>query len=300
MLVLILVSSLMLVDCTKDLNLDTNNSGEKLVINGRFAANQNFRIALTSSRNILDPDSEIERVSDAYVVIKNDEGKILEVLQEYNNLGLYVSSDSLKAFQGINYHLEVTHPKWKGTIFTASSSAPQISNFSIIDTSHTIVDGNAALKIGVLVDDLRNLNDQYIFEVELKEKGVLAALRVDDKISQEFEIFGDRDRPTRLFLGDDNFNGGQKTIDFFTTEGIPAKDGSQSSGGGITEIRMLNASSELYEYYKSLEEYQSAQKTIGSGNSSAVRVYSNIRRSGVENGLGIFAGYNLKSLTYRY
>lgn len=300
MLVLILVGSLMFVDCTKDLYLDTNNSGEKLVINGRFAANQSFRIALTSSRNILDPKSEIERISGAYVAIKNDDGKILEVLQEYNNLGLYVSSDSLKAFQGIKYHLEVTHPKWKGTIFTASSSAPQISNFSIIDTSHTVIEGNAALRVGVLVDDLQNLNDKYIFEVELKEKGVLAALRVDENISKEFDIFGDRDRPTRLFLGDDNFNGRQKSIDFFTTEGIPRTDGSQTSGGGITEIRMLNASSELYEYYKSLEEYQSAQKTIGSGNSAAVRVYSNIRRSGVENGLGIFAGYNLKSLTYRY
>lgn len=298
--VLILLGCIFLIDCTKDLSLDSNNSGQKLIINGRFAANQNFRVKLTTSRNILDPLSEIERVSDAYVVIKNEEGKILEVLQEYNNLGLYVSSDSLKAFQGINYHLEVTHPRWKGTVFTASSSAPQVSNFSMIDTTHMVIDGKPGLKIGVLIDDLNNINDQYIFEVELKEKNVLAKLRIDSKLSEDFDIYGDKDRPTRLFLDDVNFNGQQKAIDFFTTEGIPNSETPQSTTGGITEIRMLNASSELYKYYKSLEEYQLAQKAIGSGNSSAVRVYSNIRRSGVDNGLGIFAGYNLKSLSFRY
>ncbi|GLR18352.1 hypothetical protein GCM10007940_29680 [Portibacter lacus] len=281
------------------MNLDFSNTDKKLIINGRFAANKTFKIALTTSRNILDPESKIERVSDAYVAIKNDEGKILEVLQEYNNLGLYVSTDSLKAYQGNTYHLEVTHPNWSGTVFTASSSAPEISNMSIIDTNHVFIDNAPALKVGVLIDDLHNLNDKYVFEVELKEKGVLAQLMIENPDEKDVKIFGDKMSPTRLFLGDANFNGSQKNLDFFTKQGIP-NDTSQVAGKGITEIRMMNVSQELYNYYKSLEEYQLAQKTIGSGNSSAVRVFSNIKRSGVDNGLGIFAGYNVKSLTYTY
>jgi len=299
MLVFLFVCALSFTTCTKDLNFDFNKSEKKLIINGAFAANQNFRVALTTSRNILVKDSKIEQVSDAYVVIKNGQGKILEVLEEFNDLGLYISSDSLKAFQGETYQLEVTHPYWKGVVFTATSSAPEISNLSIIDTTHTTIDEDPALKVGVLIDDLRNLDDRYVFEVELKEKGILAPLRIDPELEHDVKIYGDKEEPTRLFLDDVSFNGSQKSLDFFTTQGIPNSEGGTSTGG-ITEIRMLNVSDELYEYYKSLEEYQLAKKTIGSGNSSAVRVFSNIKRSGANNGLGIFAGYNVKSLTYSY
>lgn len=298
-LVLFIVLGLSVMACTKDLSFDSNSSQKKLVINGAFAANKNFEVALTTSRNILDPSSKIEQVSDAYVVIKNAEGKILEVLEEYNNQGLYVSSDSLKAFQGRSYHLEVTHPDWKGEVFTAVSSAPEISNSSFIDTSHTTIDDNPALKVGVLIDDLTNFDDRYIFEVELKEEGILANLKIDNELEKEVQIYGDKDKPTRLFLNDESFNGDQKSLDFFTTQGIPGSDTSGSLSG-ITEIRMLNVSDELYEYYKSLEEYELAQKTIGGGSSSAVRLYSNIKKSGSNNGLGIFAGYNVKSLSYSY
>ncbi len=286
-------SLLLFAMCTKDLEGNFGGTERELIINSTFFEGQTFSVELTTSRNILDSSSEIETISNAYVAIKDEAGKVLEVLTEKNGLGIYTSSESLKAFAGSTYNLEVTHPRWRGTSFTATSSVPFLGSESVIDTNTILLSDGLALQIGIIIDDSELEGDTYIFEMELHEDGELAGF---EGFGDDVVVYGDQNVPKRLFLGDDTFNGNKMSIDFRTQEGFAA-DGSQLNTKA--EIRMINASAELFEYYKSLEEYQVAQSSIGSVNTSAVSIYSNIKQSGVNKGFGIFAGFNKESLVIK-
>lgn len=273
--------------CTKNLDLHNGNTERQLIINCTFDVNSPFSVKLITSRNILDPDSKNEIVNDAYVAIKDGEGKLLEVLSERNDGGIYRSSQQLTAFPGKTYSLEVTHPRWKGTVFTATSTVPELGSGSDLDTNLVFLDDGPALEISAVIYDGNEMGDRYIFQVEL-EKNQLAPLL---SFGNELTVYGDQDLPKRLFIDDEKFNGQKKDLAFVTKNGVP---GDISTGPAT--IKMVNASKELYEYYKSLEEYGVAQNSIGSVNTSAVRIYSNIKQSGVNKGFGIFAGLNSKSL----
>ncbi|WP_235298387.1 DUF4249 family protein [Portibacter marinus] len=284
---LFLLCAISMVTCTKDFNFASNEIEPKLIINCTFNVNKRFNVKLKTSRNILDPNSKNESVSDAYVAIKDGEGKLIEVLTESNRLGIYKSSSKLTAFPGRRYSLEVTHPNWPETVFTATSSVPLLGNDSVLDTNTILLSDGPAMEISALIDDGMDMGEKYIFQIELPN-GELAPL---SGYGSDVQVYGDRNVARRLFIQDENFNGQKKSLDFLSKKSLDEANGNQTS-----VIRMVNASPELYEYYKSLEEYNLAQSSIGSANTSAVRVYSNIKQSGINKGFGIFAGYNSKYL----
>lgn len=288
-LFLIVLGFALLQGCTKDLTLNLSQSEKKLVINSIFYPFEHFTVRITSARNILDSNSEIERISDLYVVLANEKGEVLEVLKEVGNLGVY-RSEEIIAFPGRTYELTVKDESSDRLTYKARSSIPIISDDTDIDTSVITTTSGTALQVDVLIDDVVEDEEVYIFEVEIKNAGdvKLAELVTYDT---SVESYSDQDFPRRLFLGDSEFSGKQRTLDFLTYDGLPEEDGSE------TEIRMLNASSELYEYYRSLEEYKLSQQTINPTLAAPVKVFSNIQRDGDQLGLGIFAGANKKSLT---
>lgn len=279
--------------CIKDLAFDLESEKPKMVINCIFYPREKFKVRLTTSRNILDPNGQINRVSGATVVIRNADGEVLEFLSEVASSGLY-TSDKLLAFPGQEYRLEVSHPDFEDKYY-AKSSVPVIKETSTIDTSIIDLEGSKAMKVNVLIDDNDKRNEIYIFEVEIKDKAKLVPLL---GMENDFLIYGDENQPKRLFLGDVSFNGGQRSVNFLTFEGF--NDGSQS---GKSEIRMLNASYELSEYYRSLEEYDVTKKALNPNAIPAVKIFSNIQKAGGDrtgNGLGIFAGTNVRSMLLEY
>lgn len=280
--------------CIKDLPFEGDLKEEKLVINCIFYPYQKFTVRLTTARNILNPNGEIRQVSGATVLLRDEDGKkVLEYLEEIGETGVYISNKQA-AFPGMSYWLEVSHPDFEDT-FEAFSGIPKISDVSTLDTNMVKIDGQKALEISAAIKDLEKLNETYIFEVELKDQERLASLISND---QEVITYGDGVEPTRLFLNDQSFNGGEKAVEFFTLEGFG--DGTNT---GITEIRMLNASPELREYYKSLEEYNAYARSLNQSAIPPVKIFSNISRNGgdkIGNGLGIFAGTNVTSMVIKY
>ena len=290
---LILLTASFLQSCTKDLPFDFSDSEKKLVINSIFYPYEHFTIRITSSRNILDPDSEIEQVSNLYVVLANEKGETLEVLKEVGSSGVYVSEDVV-AFPGATYELTVKDESASNRLtYKARSSIPIISEETRIDTSYVSTTNGTALKVDVLIDDAAEENEVYIFEVEIRDQGLvkLAELITYD---ESVESYSDQDYPRRLFLGDSDFAGQKRSLDFLTYEGLPREEQEEA------EIKMLNASPELDKYYRSLEEYKLSQQTINPGLNSPVKVFSNIERDGDKLGLGIFAGANKKTLKIKH
>ncbi len=286
---IILISS-----CTTDLEFNSSNYDKKLVINSIFYPYEPFKVRLTSSRNILDSNSKIEQVSKAQVLLLNKDGILLEMLTEVGTSGIYRSMEVV-AFPGETYTIEVSKdgPDGFTDIYTATSNIPKISLATTLDTSIvSLAKCNKALKINVLIDDLKNVNEDYIFEVELKTKGTLAPLFDFDN---DVMVYGDPKTPKRLYLNDTGFDGKLRSLEFLTCEGF-----SSDNSNGITEIKMFNASKDLYEYYKSLEEYELSKRTINPSSTLPLKVYSNIVRDGDKIGLGIFAGANKKSLILEY
>ncbi len=292
-----LTCALLLNSCTKDLLIDFSKDEKKLVINSIFYPYENVTVRITSSRNILDPDSEIERVSDLYVVLANDKGEVLEVLTELGNFGVY-KTVKFVPFPGEVYELTVIDESAPNRVrYTARSSIPVISEQTSIDTSVIETSSGLALNVNVLIHDQEDDDEVYIFEVGVQENGEekLANLETTD---DDVEFFSDEATAKRLYLGDDAFSGQRRSLDFRTYDGVPQDHGENEEV--FTEIKMINASDELYEYYRSLEEYNLSQQIINPSTSAPVKVYSNIKREGGKLGLGIFAGANKKTLTIRH
>ena len=293
-LVCVVICTLFLNSCTKDLPFDSSQYEKKLVINSIFQVFKPFKVKLTTSRNILDVNDQIEQVKDATVVIKNDEDEVLEVLTHVG-AGNY-KSINIVPFIGENYRLEVSHPKLGD--YYAESSIPKIKTGTRIDTATVSYSNREALEVSVLIDDnSEKVDENYIFEVELKDKSQLAEL---GSFEDDVLIYGDQELPRRLFLNDKLFNGSERDFRFLSYEGFQ----SSAQEKGITEIRMINASKQYHEYYKSLEQYILSTKTLSPTPSSNVKVYSNIvKENGTSDGasgIGIFAGKNVKYLQFEY
>ena len=96
-----------------------------------------------------------------------------------------------------------------------------------------------------------------------------------------------------LFISDDQFNGKKYSTKLTlgndiikNTEG--GNDGVHTSENPRFNLKIMAVSKDLYEYLRTYELYKQTEIAITS-TSQPVHVYSNI-----ENGLGIFGGYNLK------
>ena len=283
--------TLFLSNCSWDLGIDFEEIPSKLVVNSVFFHGEPFQVRLTSSRNILDEGSKIEQVTGATVEIWNENDNLLERLEELNQSGLYYSQE-IKAFKGFSYTLKVSHPEFgEGELYTATSSVPQISDETKLDTSTVSFSDGDALKIEAFIFDSEEDKETYIFEVELLDNEELATLISYD---EDAVIYGDPESPQRLFLEDNSFNGLERDFNFFTYSGTLVDSTNTQS-----EIRMINASEELAKYYISLEKFELAQKTINPVSGAPVELYSNIKRGGDKLGFGVFAGANRRSIVIR-
>lgn len=281
--VIFLTALMLLTGCIKDLSLDFSKSEKKLVINSIFYPYEPFKVRITTSKNILDNDAVIEQVEGATVSITNNEiDGSSEMLEEIGD-GVYRSNELL-AFPGHSYTLKVEHKGITDNVYLATSRIPEIGPLSEIDTSLISTTSGAALEVNATIDDIQDIDETYIFEVEIKQDGEtqLASLDFSD---QDVLVYGDKDSPKRLYLNDQAFDGVDKNLSFRTSEGFP-----DNALGRISEIKMMNSSTELYQYYKSLEEYERAQNTLNPSSGIPVKVFSNILTEDGDLGLGIFAG----------
>lgn len=297
---LLVVTCCIICSCQQDYLVENIEFTPKLVVNSIFTVGTTMAVEVNSTRNVLDPSSSIGNIETADVVIKDDAGNILWKLN-HTTEGHYFASD-INIEAGVPYTIEVSNAGY--TTVTATSMIPQQVNTSIVN--RVLVEGNIsdALDVDVQLRDNDTDDNFYVYEVvdsvlineqsfEFENFQKVRVLLSSEDENQD-RIASNRLLQSRVFLTDNKFANGEYNINFKAKTNPDAPTGpvvlTAEKLFSAQKMRVITASENMYEYYKSLE----VNRLRGEANSSVahpVAIYSNI-----SNGLGIFAGYNKEEL----
>ena len=302
---LLSITCCFLFSCQQDYFVDNVAFTPKLVANSLFSVGSEIEVYVHSTRNVLDSESSINRIDDAVVNISDVNGNILATLTNTSN-GRYFS-DKMNLVAGEAYTLEVTRDGF--TPITATSTIP-IQVDASLKNSNIITGGTSeALDVDINLRDNDSNDNFYVYEVvddlrlhlykeqpfKLENIQNVEILLTSEDLNQE-RIASNNLLQSRIFLKDESFSNAEYNINF-KAKSNPAAAGpvvlSSEEVFSDQKMRVVTASQDMFEYYKSIETH----RLKGEANSSVsqpIAVYSN-----VSNGLGIFAGYSEDVLDLR-
>lgn len=285
-LVFLLAMTVFLSSCEEDYVLTRSAFKPSVVVNSIFTIGKPWVVNLTFSRDQLVNESKITEISNANAyIIEKSNGR--EIPLTYIGNGNYES----KIFPpegDKTYELVVEVPGYAAV--KASSKATRNTTLYNINSSTTYFDGQGATRIDFEIRD--NYQNFYIWNLVTEN----ANIRIDTNYSGN---------PKNLLNSILRFNDVSKLIGSIST---PNNNDAVSSGEEFSTIkaestfrnttindvnqktkkylRFLTVSQDLYHYYKSVEEFNTAENH-NSSISHTPKVHSNIT-----NGLGLFAGFS--------
>lgn len=289
---------LLITSCQKDIYLEYENFESNLVINGIFNPNDQWQVDISKSANLLDVNSYIEKIEDAYVTVENLEtGLITELVHTSNatNKGTYYSA--FRPREDASYRIIVEKDG-----FTTASAVDQIPtdiDVVFLDTSLVEVEGELALKIDFKINDNASEENFYVWDLlytqeEGNNNDILPSVTdaTLESVDDNAEILNEENNfQSKLFLRDDNFNGVEYNTSFFTYNEEIVENSNPSSTETETDLklqlRVLSVSKDLYNYLKSVEASYRSQN-LNTSNINPLDINSN-----VEGGLGIFGAYKM-------
>jgi len=296
-ILLLILTCSFLFSCEQDYYVDNVAFTPKLVVNSVFTVGSKIEATVKSTRNVLDPESFIEEISDAKVVLKDDTGDVLSKL-DFIGDGKY-ASDDVNLIVGTSYTLEVIREGYAPSI--ATSKIPTKVDASIQNRNIITTGVSESLNVAVKLRDNDIEDNYYVYEV-VDDNRLLITEQSFSELIEDVQILLTTDAEnqdqiaansllqSRVFLKDVNFANSEYEFNLKAKGNPAAIDGpvELTSDELFREqkLRVITASHSMYEYYKSIESY----RIKGAANSSVsqpVAVYSNF-----SNGLGIFAGYN--------
>ncbi len=282
-----LFALVVLPGCEEDYILLRPDFKPSIVVNSIFRDNKPWMVNLTYSKDILTSNSEIAPVTNAQVsIFEKSNGR--EVVLKHMGDGVY-SSDIYPPKPDKTYELVVNVPGYQEV--KAISNAPKKAN--VVNIITDVVDQNTT-KVNFEIED--NTNNYYIWNfISTNKKNPLdttftgnpktlvSTIKYYNNITGYLNGLTDTGDNDAISQGG-IFSSNVKNFSEYnsTTSG--------SSGEGEAEnqkryLRLLTASKDLYNYYKTVEKFLAAENH-NSSFSHSPEIYSNI-----VNGLGIFAGY---------
>jgi hypothetical protein len=244
---------LLLVSCTKIIEIDLPDAPDKLVVNCSFSTGNKFLIHISHSQNILDEDSSI--ITNANIELYSDE--IYQGNLTYIDDGLY-SHDTIIARSGIKYKLVVTAPGYD--MVYAEDTAPAASTLDSVfydPIPYPDTEGSFSHKVQLFLND-NNLSTDF-YEVIMNE--------------------GDEEFYSGICIFSDELINGSKYR-------LKLKTRSWEIENKKT-LHLLSISENLYKYRKSWIRHSSAQYPDITNPIEPVTLFSNVK-----GGYGIFAGYS--------
>ena len=296
-LLVILLIMIAVSACEKIIDIDLPERELHIVINGMINRDSLISVQVSKSKGILD-NSAISYLPGAVVKLYgNDE--FIENLK-YTENGIFISK--IQPYDEIRYTIDAEYPDLVSV--AASTQIPAhpfivsidtFTEISIPDNDYGMGEIDTHYKIKIRDDD----NSKNFYFLALSH--VIADEGFDDDpyVGEEYEFFTDYDSDDIIFqsgnegfsfynidgrvFSDEYFNGTEYTIDIsvedyydeYTGMNIYSKD----------YIYLFSISKEFYLYVIS---YNMNNMSIDNPFAQPVQVYSN-----VENGLGIFGGYNI-------
>jgi Domain of unknown function (DUF4249) len=276
--IIVLIFSICFTACEEDIQLYQRDFVPSVVVNSIFTVGKPWSVNLTFSKNRLDPKSQITAIENAeVVVIERQNGRI--IILNHDGNGIY-SSIIYPAEPDKTYELVIKVPDYE--VVKARSVAPKKAQLSIIS----------------------DVIEKLEFEIKDSKQNYYIWNLVYTNTQNPLDTINSTD-PKNLVNGIKTFNNLSSYIKEITDpkSNDAIKDGKQQAnysfdiekfeaeGGGATDpikkkyIRLLTASKELYDYYKTVEKYNVSEHHNCSF-CQTPEIASN-----VVGGLGIFAGY---------
>lgn len=290
--------SLTLSSCEEEIFFSNPNFKSQIVLNSIFSLDSTWIIKLTYTTSVFAPKDTLNFIDDAKIIITDQSGQGVCDLY-YAGKGIY---KSIQCKPGYNQNFSIfVNSKKYGSVFS-TSVVPQKSSLEYIKKIENS-DIENTNEIEFQIKD-QNLDNKYfiwsIVEVDTskKETGQSTSFEtvpldikswVDD-IKEQAHLIKSGKLNSSLALSGIELEANDFTTTIYTTKKIYTEDDPPPPAqiSKVPMLRLLTVSEDLYQYYKSLEDYLK----YNNNNASVIepqKIYSNI-----EGGYGIFAGYSIQ------
>ncbi|MFT6334388.1 MAG: hypothetical protein ACJATI_001126 [Halioglobus sp.] len=327
-IILVFFALLAFTACEETVVLDLDFES-RLVVNSFFDSNSSWAVEVSKSANILDDNSNIELVKNARVIIY-DEKNVEQYELFHQENGVYGNQNfSPVSTHGYNIKVEFGAMVATAYSYVPEKSILKINNFSVvqedknkgIEVDFQIEDKSniEAYFIWEIVNLEDDEDDQSLSNGDKLSDALINNLQssivAPETTSREIigvGVFGDgtystvyntlKGRKGGRSSSDPKIdsNGDESKVDESTVgldyydsivfydpyegDGDPIDQGDVIKNNPTFELRVVSISKELFDYYSSVE----VSRSVGNDTENTqIPIYSNI-----ENGLGIFAGFN--------
>ena len=288
------IALLLCMACEEPISLDIESIAPQVVVNGTFTPNHPFQITLSKNKALLSNDAT-EFITNASVKILDEQGDLLKELsyQEPENVAVpYYEFAGFQPQAQKTYQLAIEIPGYP--MIYATGSAPNSVPIQSIQTEEIITDSNTSLySLKINASILDPIEEQNYYHLQLYYQQIASRstsnglvnkpdsfipIPIRNTTSQNTTIVTDINKNGILFT-DDQLNGAQLNFQFQT---VLDRDLTGDNPEIIGELRTI--SKDYYLYYTSLtRQLENKDRPFA----EPVIVFNNI-----ENGLGIFAGFN--------
>lgn len=286
------IAFLLCVACEEPISLDIESVAPQVVVNGTFTPNHPFQFTLSKNKDLLSTDST-EFIANAKVQILDDQGKLLKklVYQEKATVPYYEFAGFHPQAQKV-YQLAIEIPGYP--MIYAKSSAPRSVPIQSIQTEEITRDSSTSLyflNINTTILDQQGEQNYYHLQLYYQQIGSRSStsglvnkpdsfipIPIRNTNSENSTIVADINKNGVLFT-DDQLDGMPLNMQFQT---VLDREYTGENPQIIGELRTV--SKDYYLYYTSLtRQLENKDRPFA----EPVIVFNNI-----ENGLGIFAGFN--------
>ncbi len=272
-----LMLSLLLSSCETVVELDLPAHEPQLVLNAVINPDSLFTVDVSASRSPFS-NEPFQQLTDAKVQV-HQAGQVLFDLQHMGN-GIYKSDTKPQALQ--HYELQVSAPGFPSA--SATSYIPAAPVITHVEAEKALYDPNWGIQtiLSFKLDDVAEQESFYYIEAYTPDTSFLnnqpynryVSFRFTAPIEREFRM------ENRHFFSDRLFNGRQLPLTL-NLENNPEK---------TTYVQVVHITKEYYEYVRTLDR-QAGRDDFGN---FPTQVTNNI-----QNGFGLFAGYNAVTLAVK-
>lgn len=264
--------------CEKFIDYDAPEHHPRLVVVSGFQPDETWLVDVSLSRSSFN-DTVSHALEDVVVTIRSGDGSYNEELLHNQYTFLYHSL--AKPMTGISYEIEVSADGYPSVY--AENKIPGAATLISLDTLEGFHDGNFSNDFELTFSDPGGEDGFYIVQLYSNETynwkdqiGNLIFIDSDDPNVEK--ISDDGHGSEMLFIKDQNFDGQDYTLRFYTPYYYPYED----IDAGFT-VKVFSCSEEFYRFQKTTLQYQDSE---GDPFAQPVQIFSNI-----ENGIGVFGGF---------
>jgi hypothetical protein len=250
-------SLLILSACEEAITLDLEFESQ-LVINSFFDSNSSWEVEVSTNGNKFDDTENIEFVTDARVIIYDQNNVELYELYHDEN-GMYISPEGYKPSPTRGYFIKVeVGPE----VLTAYSYVPEESTLKINKLSVVEEEMSKGVEVDFQIEDKSNIEAYYIWEIVMVEEDNNSEINNSEKLSDALLLNLKRSEinsevSKREIIGAGVFGNGTYSTVYNTIEGrrngfnqVEGADNSINNNLGVIDLDGLE---EFDDYIESLD-----------------------------------------------